>query len=262
MSDSVRIDKNILMIVGLVVILAVGAFYLTSQKTIPQSQNTSQLQNQTGAQNNSGALTNNTTFVAANTTLNVPNQVSIPTLINGSMKMGSDNSTLVMVEFADLQCPFCRKFWYQSLANIRKEYIDNGKVQFIYRNLPLDVYPMSEPSAEALLCAKEQGKEWELHDKIYLEQIKIGALGLVRYGSYELLKWANETGLDMIPFQTCLSSQKYQAVIQNDKDYAKSLGFTNTPSFIIARRDGSDWVPIIGTQKYDTYNSTINNLLR
>jgi protein-disulfide isomerase len=178
------------------------------------------------------------------------------------MKLGPDNSTLVIVEFSDMQCPFCRKFWYQSLSKIKTEYIESGKVQFVFRHLPLDVHPMAQKSAEALLCAKEQNKEWEMHDKIYLEQIKIGALGTVRYGSYELLKWANETGLEMTSFQMCLSSGRYTNEVDFDKQYAKKLGFNATPSFIIAKRDGSNIVPIVGTQMYATYNATINELLK
>lgn len=259
MGDKISINTNLLL-VGVVLILLVGGFILlNSQKNITinqtnTTQNTSQMQNTTHSSNQTNNQTTDTPIET--------NTIVISELTNGSMKLGPDNSTLVIVEFSDMQCPFCRKFWYQSLSKIKTEYIESGKVQFVFRHLPLDVHPMAQKSAEALLCAKEQNKEWEMHDKIYLEQIKIGALGTVRYGSYELLKWANETGLEMTSFQMCLGSGRYTDEVDFDKQYAKKLGFNATPSFIIAKRDGSNIVPIVGTQMYATYNATINELLK
>ena len=77
-----------------------------------------------------------------------------------------------MVEFSDFQCPFCRTFWSGVLPQIKKEYIDTGKVRFVYRDYPLSFHPAAQPAAEAAECADDQSKFWEMHDKIFSEQEK------------------------------------------------------------------------------------------
>lgn len=84
--------------------------------------------------------------------------------------IGNANAPVTMIEFSDYQCPFCLRFWSETLPQIKKDYIDTGKVKFVYRDFPLNIHPMAEPSARAANCAGEQGKYWEYHDKIFSEQ--------------------------------------------------------------------------------------------
>lgn len=84
--------------------------------------------------------------------------------------LGSPTAPVTIIEFSDYQCPFCYSFWQQTLPQIKKNYIDTGKVKFVYRDFPLNIHPMAEPSARAANCAGEQGKYWEYHDKIFGEQ--------------------------------------------------------------------------------------------
>lgn len=89
----------------------------------------------------------------------------------GLPKLGKDDAPITMIEFSDLQCPFCLRFFTETFPKIKKEYIDTGKVKFYFRHLPLvQLHPMAMPFAHATECANEQGKFWEMHDKIEEEQ--------------------------------------------------------------------------------------------
>ena len=91
--------------------------------------------------------------------------------LGGLPMMGDKNAPVTMVEFSDLQCPFCLRFFKDTFPQIKKEYIDTGKVKFYFRHLPLvQLHPMAMSFAHATECANEQGKFWEMHDKIYNEQ--------------------------------------------------------------------------------------------
>ncbi len=73
--------------------------------------------------------------------------------------LGNKNAPVVMLEFSDFQCPFCQKFWKETLPEIEKNYIDTGKVLFVYKDFPLrQIHPLAQKAAESALCAKEQGK--------------------------------------------------------------------------------------------------------
>jgi len=88
--------------------------------------------------------------------------------------IGNPGATVVMLEFSDYQCPFCRAFWRDAFAQIKRDYIDTGKLKFVHRDFPLAFHPAAIPAAEAVECAREQGKFWEMQDKIFSEQDKQG----------------------------------------------------------------------------------------
>ena len=92
----------------------------------------------------------------------------------GGTLLGNPNATVTILEFSDLQCPFCRSFWRDTLPQLKQQYLDTCKVNLVYRHWPLNFHPAAIPGALATECAKEQGKFWEMHDKIYSEQEKIG----------------------------------------------------------------------------------------
>lgn len=88
--------------------------------------------------------------------------------------LGNTDAKITIVEFSDFQCPFCRQFWTQTLPQIKKDYIDTGKAVLYYRQFPLDtIHPLAVPFANASECANEQGKFWQMHDKMFTEQNKL-----------------------------------------------------------------------------------------
>jgi protein-disulfide isomerase len=84
-------------------------------------------------------------------------------------KQGNDNSPITMVEYSDFQCPYCANFHIQTYPKILENYIKTGKVLFVYKEYPLTFHPYAQKAAEASLCAAEQGKFWEYHDRLFTE---------------------------------------------------------------------------------------------
>ncbi len=170
---------------------------------------------------------------------NTPTTAPLPTrptkLTVGPGKLpllGDANAKVTMIEFSDFQCPFCRNFYTQSLPQIKKEYIDTGKVKLAYRHYPLPFHPAAMPSALASECANEQGRFWDYHDKLFEEEEKLGQ-GTVQYTADDLKRWAVEIGLIGITFDTCLDSEKYKDRVETDIQEATTAGVNSTPTFSV-----------------------------
>jgi protein-disulfide isomerase len=134
---------------------------------------------------------------------------------------GDSNAPVVLVEFADYQCPYCQKVNPQ-IQQLKKEYGDNLTV--IFKDFPLPMHHSSEKAAEASRCAGEQGKFWEYHDVLfYSKEIELDALK----------EHARVLKLDGDRFDTCLDNGAEAAAVKKDLDEAKSLGLTGTPSFFV-----------------------------
>lgn len=87
--------------------------------------------------------------------------------------LGNPNAAITIVEFSDFECPYCRRFFTDAFPQIKKEYIDSAKAALYYRQFPLDtIHPLAIPFANASECANEQGKFWQMHDKLFEEQGK------------------------------------------------------------------------------------------
>lgn len=87
--------------------------------------------------------------------------------------LGKKDAPVIMIEFSDFQCPFCGRFWKDTLPQIKKDYVDTGKVLFVYKDFPLrQIHPLAQKAAEAANCAAEQGKFWEYHDALFGKQIE------------------------------------------------------------------------------------------
>ena len=169
--------------------------------------------------------------------------------------IGNENAKVTMIEFSDFECPFCRKFWKETLPQIKKEYIDTGKVKFVYRDFPLDFHPGAKPAAEGAECAEDQGKFWELHDKIFREQDKQGQ-GTIQFGKTDVVKWAGQIGLNMAQFNQCLDSEKYNSEVEKDFADGNAAGVSGTPTIFINGRT------IIGAQPFEVFRTLIEEELK
>lgn len=127
------------------------------------------------------------------------------------------------------------------------------------RDFPLEsIHPYAFKAAEASHCANEQGKYWEMHDRLFANQ---KALGIK-----ELPKHAEALGMDATKFQQCLDSGKYAARIRKDLTEGQKLGVTGTPGFFlgITEPNGTDLKAvrkIVGAQPYAAFQSAIESLL-
>ncbi|MBI1969641.1 DsbA family protein [Candidatus Woesearchaeota archaeon] len=158
---------------------------------------------------------------------------------------GDKSAPVTMIEFSDFQCPFCGRFWSQTLPQIEQEYIKTGKVKFVYRDFPLDaIHPNARPAAEAAECADEQGKFWEFHDKIFQNQQQLSV------ENYK--KWAAELGLNAEKFNGCVDSKKYAEEVSKDLADATAAGGTGTPYFLINGK------PLTGAQPFAAFKAAID----
>lgn len=197
-----------------------------------------------------------TTRAAAATPAATPSDKVKMSVGTGWYAMGRDDAPVTVVEFTDYQCPFCRRFEADSFAQLKKEYIDTGKVRFVSRDLPLDFHPNAPAAAMAARCAGDQHKFWEMRDAMMLDTA-------TDLGPDSILKYGQKTNLDMTAFRGCLSDKKYTDAIKKDTADAGALGISGTPSFVIGKtaKDEIAGVRIVGAVPYTVFDSTIKDLL-
>lgn len=151
----------------------------------------------------------------------VPASGSLPLERADAYALGSDNAPLRIVEFADFGCPFSQES-SSVVRTLAQKYGDKIRVE--YRHFPLtDLHPRAEQAAEAAECAGAQGKFWEYHDKLYINQSDQSADALLRY--------AKEVNLDAAAFARCLSSGQEAAKVQADAAAGAAAGVAGTPTF-------------------------------
>jgi protein-disulfide isomerase len=175
---------------------------------------------------------------------------------NGWYAIGRADAPVTLVEFADYQCPFCKKFHTDAYAELKKNYIDTGKVRFVSRDLPLEFHPFAMKAAEAARCAGDQNKYWELRDALYSNAAP---------PSEDVIKKAVENlSLDAKGFQACLDSDKYKADVQKDASDAAKLQISGTPTFVLAKttKDKLEGVRLVGAQPFATFQAAIDGLLK
>ncbi|KEQ56308.1 Na antiporter NhaA 2 protein [Marine Group I thaumarchaeote SCGC RSA3] len=173
---------------------------------------------------------------------------------------GNLNASITIVEFSDFQCPFCAKFHETTLPLIEQNYIQTGKVNFVYRDFPIqNIHPNAVPAALASECADDQGKFWKMHDMIFEDQQIWKDLPIAQ--SVALYKqYASELGLDSSEFDSCLDSGKYIEEIQNDLNDGRTYGVSGTPGFFVGNAD-IGFTPISGAQPYSTFQRVIDGQL-
>lgn len=138
--------------------------------------------------------------------------------------MGPADAKVTIVEFSDYECPFCKRA-ESSVEEVRKAYGD--KVRIAYRNYPLPFHANARPAANAALCANEQGKFWDYHDKLMAAKDLSAA---------NLQQLASDTGLDRAKFDDCVAAARFDAQIDKDLAAGQAAGVNGTPAFFINGR--------------------------
>jgi predicted DsbA family dithiol-disulfide isomerase len=137
--------------------------------------------------------------------------------------LGPEQAPVTIVEFSDFQCPFCSRA-EPIVRQVLERYPE--QVRLVYRHMPLDsIHPRARPAAEAAVCAEEQGRFWEYHEKLFANQ---GALA-----DQQLELYASELNLDMEAFAQCLQRPEVKARVQGDVEAAEAAGVKGTPAFLV-----------------------------
>ena len=167
--------------------------------------------------------------------------------IGGSPYIGNSSAKIVIVDFSDFECPYCGKFFRGAFKDINERYVKTGKAVFVYKNFPLEMHTHSRKAAEASLCANEQGRFWDYHDKLFSNQDALTVNDLKIY--------ARELSLDTNKFNDCLDSGKIGPIIENEIKEGKDYGVSGTPTIFI------NGIKIVGAQPFDIFKRTIEEEL-
>ena len=183
-----------------------------------------------------------------------PEKVRI-TDVSGYM-LGRPDAPITMVEFTDLQCPFCNRFATNAFDQLKKDYIDTGKVRFISRDFPLDFHPQARPAAVASRCAGEQGKYWELRMALVKNARQLSPVMIANQAA--ALK------LDMKAFEACTKSTQFDAAITKDLTEGAGFEVSGTPTFFVGQTtaQGFEGFRIVGAQPFAVFQARIEGLLK
>lgn len=176
------------------------------------------------------------------------NPDAIRAVSNDDHAIGAKNAKVTMIEYSDLQCPFCSRV-HPTIQQLMKDY--EGKIQWVFRHFPLEsIHPQARPAAIASECIAELGGNddfWKFTDAMMADQSKMSA------SYYEQL--AGEYGIDVNKFKTCLTDPDTAAKVNRDAAEAQAAGAQGTPATFINGTLVSGAVPI------DQFKSIIDQIL-
>jgi protein-disulfide isomerase len=178
----------------------------------------------------------------------------------GAQSLGDAKAKVTLVEFSDYQCPFCGRYANDTFSKLIDGYVKTGKVRYILRNFPLQqIHPLAEKAAEAAECAGDQGKYWEMHERLFKNQQALDVK--------ELPGHAAGLGLDQGKFQQCMDSGKFTAKVMADVADGTRLKVSGTPAFYIGYPDDKDPSKLkavkllTGAQPLATFTDALDALL-
>jgi protein-disulfide isomerase len=171
--------------------------------------------------------------------------------------MGDASAPITLVEFSDYECTFCGRFAKSVLPKLKTEYINSGKVKYVFRDFPLNIHKEAHKAAEAAQCAGDQGKYWEMHNTLFANQHDL---------TIEKLKGhAEKLTLDMKLFNTCLDGGKYTDEVQKDLKAGQKTGMKSVPSFIIGLTTSDGIIKgrlISGAIRYEALKPLLDAMLK
>ena len=169
--------------------------------------------------------------------------------------LGQADAPVTIIEFTDFQCPYCKRFFQTMFPQLRRDYIDSGKVRWIVRDLPMSFHPEARKASQAAHCAGEQDRYWEMREILFGNSPKLAPAMFPGY--------ARVIGLDVAAFVKCLASERHLAGMDRDMQAAGSVRITGTPTFLIGTAKGESLSGrlIIGAQAQRVFSAEIDRLL-
>lgn len=177
--------------------------------------------------------------------------------------LGDKNAPLTLIEFSDYECPFCKRSFTDVLPELKKAYIDTGKVKFVYRDLPLSFHANAQKEAEAAECARSLGNDatyFKFHDQIFSQTTSNGT-GLALS---QLPVIAKGLGLNTAQFEQCLDSGKFKEEVEKDVADAGAIGISGTPSWVVGATSADGTIEgqlIVGAQPFNALKTIIDEKL-
>ena len=168
----------------------------------------------------------------------------------GGYVIGSPDAPVEIIEFADFECPACRSQWVLTMIDVKQRLVPTGQVRWAFRDFPLNIHPNARAAHHAAACMADQGKFWEIHDRLFETQNEwAGRSGAEkRFRSY-----AREVGADVDQYDACMGEGRFRGRIQASIEGGVSLGVGSTPSYLIGDR-------LYGSLTYDEMKALVDSL--
>ncbi len=158
------------------------------------------------------------------TTPDIPN--GGPEVLDGDHVLGEADAPVTVVEYSDLECGFCGSFHRMQFPGIKTDFIDTGKVRFVYRHFPLDsIHPNARGAAEASECAAQQDMFFEFIDAVFADQSALSAA--------DLRQVADDLGLDLDAYDTCVAAAATEILVNQDVNSGNASNVASTPTFFV-----------------------------
>lgn len=176
----------------------------------------------------------------------------------GLPSMGSEKAKVTLIEFSDYQCFFCRRHDRQVAPRIVEEYVESGRVKYIFADFPLASHAGASKAAQAAHCAGDQGKYWEMNDLLFRHPQSLAEGTLKAFGS--------SLGLDNRAFLDCVESGKHAQKVRDGLSAGKRAGVRGTPSFFFGLTDKTQPTirvrrTLTGAHPYPAFKKMIEELL-
>ncbi len=169
--------------------------------------------------------------------------------LRAANRLGDPDAPIVIIEFSDFQCPYCGKFFEQTEPALIREYVETGKVQFVYKHFAF-LGKASIAAAQASECAADQGAFWPYHDRLFDAQS--GENGGA-FSQDNLIVMARDLGLDVARFEPCLRNGETLARVETDQQEAARAGLRGTPTFIVNGQ------PLYGAQPIEAFREVLGS---
>lgn len=174
--------------------------------------------------------------------------------------LGNPNAEVVIIEYSDTECPFCKRF-HETMVQVMDQYGKSGQVAWVYRHFPLDqLHPKARKEGEALECANELGGNeafWKYTDKIF--EVTPANNGL---DPAQLPKIAQSVGLDAVAFTTCLDSGKYAERVNRDFESGANVGVRGTPYSIVWNKTTGKQMPLNGAYPFENMKTILGLMIQ
>ena len=187
-----------------------------------------------------------------------PPSASAMVRISGRPNLGRQDAPVTLVEFSDYQCPFCKRHFSTVYPVLKKDYIDTGKLRYVFRDFPIaSLHPQAKKAHEAAYCAGEQNRYWEMHDLLFENSQDLSVPALKGY--------ATKIALNDDQFNACLESGKYAGAIDKEIAEATVAGVSGTLAFFIGPSGSGDKITgtlVSGAQPLARFTQIIEDLLK
>ena len=179
--------------------------------------------------------------------------VTVP--LGDSPSLGAADAAVVLVEFTDFECTFCKRAHDDVLAALQKKFVDTGKLRLVSRSFPLAMHAHAEVAAHAALCADAQQQFWPMRDRLFAAGAALS--------DDAMLAAAVDLKLDSKAFSACLAAKTFAPRIARDTQDATAAGITGTPSFVLGRvKDGKvTGTLMVGAKPLAQFEAEIEKLL-